>query len=162
MKNCVLFALLCLCIHPLRSQTLEYGPPVSGVQVAVSASNNFLAIGSANLLQYWIRNSSTNTVYFLNTGSLEDDFTVLVLVDALGNSHDLRPHHSMRAIFSNVPVPVKPGDSCHTEIRIVPSKSVEEGKYWLKTKRRFSTAARQPPAAMQEVASAPIEVRLAK
>jgi len=139
MKNrIIVFHLLFGILWSAYSQQADSGVAVADVRFAITTSNNVVSVGSTNIVRCLLTNGSTNSILVINSGILEVDYSAISLIGPADQSYDIMPRNPFLIQYSFGPVAVQAGEALESDIQLHIPDTIEEGKYKLEIKRRFT------------------------
>ncbi len=120
------------------SQTVtNWGASVEGVQLSISLTNNVLARDSSTTVQFKVRNTSTNLIYW-NVVNPTQGFDVF-LTNNVGDVYFLTPEQDTNSDIINIyyamAFKVKSGELRGGSVPIVIEKKIKPGKYQLEARQ---------------------------
>jgi hypothetical protein len=133
------FANICVA-QPSNSQSVtNWGESVGGVQLSISLSNNVLARGLSTTVQYRVRNSSTNLIFWSVVNATQG-FDVFLTNNA-GKIYFLTPEPDTNSevidIRYSLAFKVKAGGMYGDSVPIVIGKKIKPGNYQLEARQYF-------------------------
>ena len=128
--NIALVLLTGVCtIKSYSQETNQWGEPVLGAQLSISASNIVLSADSTMVLQCRVKNFSTNDVLF-TLSDTRNMFEVLLTSDS-GKSYKLNDPASQDATY-NLDYKLPPGKMYEGVLPVQIYKTIESGHYKLR------------------------------
>lgn len=146
MLAAALFANICKAQSNSSQLVTNWGESVNGVQLSISLSNNILAADSSMMVQYRVKNSSTNTIGW-GVVNATQGFAVF-LMNSTGNNYRLTPEPDTNSEVIDLTYvlyrKVKAGGSYAGSVPIVVGKEIKPGNYQLEAIQSFFIGGKRP------------------